>query len=123
MTSFFKKKLFLREATLLKKKQNCAPDCDTNDSDLLVLFSGFNFNHEHVDESEIRVNLITEPFFPVQGELRFSKPVEPKPWTGLRNGSYSQSIRCPQTTSLGPGGLVYGQEDCLYLNVYAPGVS
>ncbi|XP_050695281.1 cholinesterase 1-like isoform X1 [Eriocheir sinensis] len=55
---------------------------------------------------------------PPVGPLRFKDP-EPAPaWSGVRNGSMPIP-KCPQYNLLSPG-VVMGQEDCLYLNVYTP---
>lgn len=61
---------------------------------------------------------------PPTGELRWRAPQPPVPWTETRE-ALSFGSPCPQYASpLGgvPGrdGTVVGNEDCLYLNVYAP---
>jgi para-nitrobenzyl esterase len=58
------------------------------------------------------------------GDLRWSAPRPPEPWTGTREALASGSA-CPQFASLIGGvdaepGSVIGSEDCLYLNVFAP---
>jgi para-nitrobenzyl esterase len=61
---------------------------------------------------------------PPVGELRFAPPRPPTPWSGLRRAD-RDADPAPQP-SVGPsvGKLseapIVGQEDCLYLNVYAP---
>ncbi len=55
---------------------------------------------------------------PPIGDLRWRAPQEPLPWTGVRNpGSFSTA--CTQYSVVLPG-VVFGTEDCLYLNVWRP---
>ena len=62
---------------------------------------------------------------PPVGELRWRAPRPPEPWTGTRQ-AIPPAPWCPQQLSGLDGvgkerfGQVVGQEDCLYLNVYAP---
>jgi para-nitrobenzyl esterase len=51
---------------------------------------------------------------PPVGELRWQAPRPPAPWSGVRDAVQSASP-CPQT-----GRLASTNEDCLYLNVWAP---
>lgn len=51
-------------------------------------------------------------------ELRFQPPVPKSPWTGSIQASNGKR-ECPQAF----GASIIGDEDCLYLNVYAPLVS
>lgn len=58
------------------------------------------------------------------GTLRWRAPKPPKPWTGLRE-AIAPGAMCPQKPSpLAAAGetapAFIGNEDCLYLNVYAP---
>ncbi len=61
---------------------------------------------------------------PPVGELRWRAPRAPEPWLGVREAlAYGRS--CPQFPGLSPDedvpeGHPVGDEDCLYLNVYAP---
>ncbi|XP_065209353.1 juvenile hormone esterase-like [Planococcus citri] len=55
---------------------------------------------------------------PPVGELRFENPVPAKSWTGVRDGTI-----LPPPCLRSSMGKIYGQEDCLYLNVYRPKVS
>jgi len=55
---------------------------------------------------------------PPVGDLRWRAPREPLPWTGVRNPA-SFSSACTQYSSILPG-VVFGSEDCLYLNVWRP---
>jgi para-nitrobenzyl esterase len=60
----------------------------------------------------------TVPFAaPPVGALRFSNPVPPTPWTAPRDAR-GLPPPCPQLKF--DGGLFIGQEDCLYLSVFAP---
>ncbi|XP_033227815.1 esterase FE4-like isoform X2 [Belonocnema kinseyi] len=52
---------------------------------------------------------------PPVGDLRFSSPIPAKGWDGVLSAD-KDNIMCPQFS----GSEVVGQEDCLYLNVYAP---
>ena len=52
---------------------------------------------------------------PPVGDLRFAPPAEPARWTGIRDAD-SLGPWCPQ---LQDGGFV-GDEDCLFVNVWAP---
>ncbi|MET8850654.1 carboxylesterase family protein [Amycolatopsis sp. NPDC004625] len=54
---------------------------------------------------------------PPVGELRFRAPRPAKPWTGVRDAT-KWAPRAPQPELTGRG--FTGDEDCLYLNVYAP---
>ena len=61
---------------------------------------------------------------PPKGDLRWRAPRAPEPWTGTRE-ALAHGSACPQFASpLGgveaPAGSILGDEDCLYLNVYAP---
>lgn len=61
---------------------------------------------------------------PPVGALRWRAPEPPPPWEGVRE-SLTAGPRCPQKPSLlaegdAPGATHAGQEDCLYLNVWAP---
>jgi para-nitrobenzyl esterase len=64
---------------------------------------------------------------PPVGQRRWRAPAPPEPWTGVRE-SLAFGARCPQLANLFAGvadaepGTLTGQEDCLYLNVYAPRV-
>ena len=65
---------------------------------------------------------------PPTGELRWRPPRPPASWSGPRDATKAGSI-CPQLAGLLSGvpnakpGQVAGNEDCLYLNVYAPRAS
>ncbi|XP_028178028.1 esterase FE4-like [Ostrinia furnacalis] len=54
---------------------------------------------------------------PPVGELRFSVPVPPEPWEGVRDATKNCNI-CAQLDRATQS--VVGDEDCLYLNVYSP---
>jgi len=61
---------------------------------------------------------------PPTGELRWRAPRPPEPWSGTRE-ALSYGSPCPQFASRiggvdAPPGSVVGNEDCLYLNVFAP---
>ncbi|MDH4386763.1 MAG: carboxylesterase family protein [Caulobacter sp.] len=62
---------------------------------------------------------------PPVGDLRWRAPRAPEPWTGVRS-SLTPAPWCPQVLSALDGvdkskiGQIVGQEDCLYLDVYAP---
>jgi len=60
---------------------------------------------------------------PPQGPLRWRAPQPPAPWQG-RRAALAFGARCPQLASRLEGaedaGALVGDEDCLYLNVYAP---
>lgn len=51
---------------------------------------------------------------PPIGELRWRAPRPPLPWSGVRD-AFESGSPCPQT-----GRLASSNEDCLYLNVWAP---
>jgi len=54
---------------------------------------------------------------PPLGDLRFSLPVPAKPWDGVRDAGKP----CPKPIQNNyVTGLLEGQEDCLYINVYRP---
>ena len=54
---------------------------------------------------------------PPVGDLRFRAPQPVKPWSGIRDAT-EWAARAPQPELTGRG--FTGDEDCLYLNVYAP---
>ncbi|TMA36097.1 MAG: carboxylesterase family protein [Deltaproteobacteria bacterium] len=60
---------------------------------------------------------------PPVGALRWRAPQDPPPWQGVRSALVF-GARCPQYASALEGthqlGTVYGSEDCLTLNVWAP---
>jgi para-nitrobenzyl esterase len=60
---------------------------------------------------------------PPTGALRWRAPQDPRPWQGVRS-ALAFGARCPQYASQLEGshepGSVYGSEDCLTLNVWAP---
>lgn len=62
---------------------------------------------------------------PPTGELRWRAPQQVRPWTGTLE-ALAHPPACPQYAGLVPGrdgaaqGELTGQEDCLYLNVFAP---
>ena len=58
---------------------------------------------------------------PPVGELRFRPPLPPLPWTETLDCTHRARRICPQLASLF-GALVVGDEDCLYLDVFAPAV-
>ena len=57
---------------------------------------------------------------PPLGQLRFAKPVPAEPWAGVLDVSGRARVVCPQLNYF-QAGIIEGQEDCLYLNVYTPG--
>lgn len=63
---------------------------------------------------------------PPVGDLRWRAPRPVQPWAGTRDAT---RIGADCTQALGPksilgggGGVVFGSEDCLYLNIYGPAV-
>jgi para-nitrobenzyl esterase len=56
---------------------------------------------------------------PPTGERRLAPPVAPVAWTSPLRATIAPSA-CPQTASADPAGLASNNEDCLYLNVWAP---
>ena len=60
---------------------------------------------------------------PPVGELRFKAPIKPKPWYNQVLLAQSEPSMCTQTNIFDRDDRsVFGQEDCLYLNVYTPDV-
>uniref|UniRef100_A0A1Y1MMB3 Carboxylic ester hydrolase n=2 Tax=Photinus pyralis TaxID=7054 RepID=A0A1Y1MMB3_PHOPY len=59
---------------------------------------------------------------PPVGILRFKPPVPLKPWNGVLDATKPHQI-CPQMDVYFGNYTVAGNEDCLYLNVYAPVVN
>ncbi|XP_069672214.1 carboxylic ester hydrolase-like [Periplaneta americana] len=57
---------------------------------------------------------------PPVGAYRFQPPRPPKPWTGVLDAT-EEAPMCIQTSRM--PGLVNGQEDCLYMNIYTPYIS
>ena len=55
---------------------------------------------------------------PPTGDRRFRAPAAPASWSGVRDASRFVPV-CPQA-AIGAELEVMGDEDCLYLNVYAP---
>lgn len=63
---------------------------------------------------------------PPVGDLRWRAPRAVEPWDGVRDATRLGSD-CTQAIGRrailgGGGGVVFGSEDCLYLNIYAPAV-
>jgi para-nitrobenzyl esterase len=56
---------------------------------------------------------------PPTGERRLAPPAAPVAWTNPLRTTIAPSA-CPQTASPDPAGLASNNEDCLYLNVWAP---
>ncbi|XP_053608208.1 esterase FE4-like [Plodia interpunctella] len=56
---------------------------------------------------------------PPIGQLRFSDPLPPKSWTGIRDATKPCNT-CFQKTMHSPDNTLIGDEDCLYLNVFTP---
>jgi para-nitrobenzyl esterase len=56
---------------------------------------------------------------PPVGELRWAKPQPVEPWTGVRRATRYGNF-CPQNKELSDFGDASTDEDCLYLNVFAP---
>jgi para-nitrobenzyl esterase len=55
---------------------------------------------------------------PPLGDLRWRPPVDPTPWTGIRDAT---SYALPGTQRIpNPSGIREASEDCLYLNVFTP---
>ncbi|XP_077284978.1 uncharacterized protein LOC143910401 [Arctopsyche grandis] len=59
---------------------------------------------------------------PPIGPLRFKAPIEAGTWEGVRDAS-QDSGACVHNHPFFRGTEVFGDEDCLYLNVYTPSVS
>jgi para-nitrobenzyl esterase len=56
---------------------------------------------------------------PPTGERRLAQPAAPAAWTSPLRATVAPSS-CPQTASPDPAGLASNNEDCLYLNIWAP---
>ena len=56
---------------------------------------------------------------PPVGSLRLLPPQPPNTWTSVLDLSGDTEVMCPQLSETVTGDLL-GQEDCLYLNIYAP---
>ncbi|KAL5287117.1 CES2.2 family protein [Megaselia abdita] len=59
---------------------------------------------------------------PPVGNLRLRNPVPIKPWGNVLNATEVKPD-CLQMNALAPGSPIYGEEDCLYLNVYRPQIN
>ena len=63
---------------------------------------------------------------PPVGELRWRAPRPVQPWAGTRDatriGEDCTQALGPKSILGGGGGVVFGSEDCLYLNIYGPAV-
>ena len=57
---------------------------------------------------------------PPVGSLRLRAPEPAQPWPGVLDVSGRPRVVCPQLNYF-QAGIIEGQEDCLYLNVYTPG--
>ncbi|KAL3282162.1 hypothetical protein HHI36_005357 [Cryptolaemus montrouzieri] len=56
---------------------------------------------------------------PPVGDLRFRSPVPKKPWSMVLDATKPHTV-CPQIDTDVHKGVVDGEEDCLFLNVYKP---
>src|SRR5450631_2389527 len=56
---------------------------------------------------------------PPTGERRLAPPAAPAAWAAPLRATIAPSA-CPQIVSADPAGLASNNEDCLYLNVWAP---
>lgn len=56
---------------------------------------------------------------PPIGDLRFRAPQKVEPWNGTLLTQH-QRAKCPQIDAMRDSTVVEGEEDCLYVNVYAP---
>lgn len=88
----------------------------------------------HIHEGSIRGTTLTSirskrPFFafmgipyakPPVGELRFKAPHPVEPWSGIRNTT-KEGSSCPQKDVLNH--TYFGEEDCLFINVFTPKIS
>ncbi|RJQ84991.1 carboxylesterase/lipase family protein [Amycolatopsis panacis] len=70
-----------------------------------------------VAQDGVRVFLGVPFAEPPVGELRFRPPVSVSPWAGVRDAT-GFAEKAPQPALTGKGFV--GDEDCLYVNVYAP---
>ncbi|XP_031345675.1 venom carboxylesterase-6-like isoform X2 [Photinus pyralis] len=59
---------------------------------------------------------------PPIGNRRFQPPLPAQPWEGVLNATKSHPF-CPQSDVFRNDLQVYGKENCLFLNVYAPNVT
>ncbi|XP_053970492.1 para-nitrobenzyl esterase-like isoform X1 [Hylaeus volcanicus] len=59
---------------------------------------------------------------PPVGKLRFQDPKPPASWTGIRDASKYVGKACTQVREVAPFD-VFGDEDCLYLNVFTNSIS
>lgn len=75
-----------------------------------------------VEEESVRVFKGIAYAAPPVGELRWKGPQSPDSWTGLRDATEFGAV-CPQDDPLGLMGGAEQSEDCLFLNVFAPGVA
>ncbi|KAK5641148.1 hypothetical protein RI129_009695 [Pyrocoelia pectoralis] len=55
---------------------------------------------------------------PPVGDLRFEEPQDIEAWSGVWVANFT--TQCVQLKHSKTGGVVTGQEDCLYLNIYVP---
>ncbi|CAL8090398.1 unnamed protein product [Orchesella dallaii] len=56
---------------------------------------------------------------PVGPDLRFEPPQPPENWDGVRDAGYYRS-QCISLELMFVGGVLFGEEDCLFLNVFVP---
>ncbi|XP_059477825.1 esterase E4-like [Neocloeon triangulifer] len=57
---------------------------------------------------------------PPVGPLRFKDPVEPEKWDGVREATKESPVCIQRDVLFSRDPTIFGQEDCLYLNVYTP---
>ena len=97
----------------------CGSEQATNSGKTFLSYQGKS--PHSLSLSEISHCIAGIPFAaPPVGDLRLKRPQAVEPWQGVLEVAGRPSVICPQFNYFQPG-VIDGQEDCLYLNVYTPG--
>ncbi|XP_035697791.1 carboxylesterase 4A-like [Branchiostoma floridae] len=106
----------------------CA-SCTTQRTEVSTKYGRLSGFAEDYNGATVRTFLGVPFAKPPTGELRFLPPVEPESWAGVRDAT-TFGPACPQDGMYLPGFAEpfarvdrVWSEDCLYMNVYAPGRS
>lgn len=117
----FLKKMFLVSALVLILLINSSSAYEENDGMIVTINDGKILGRHMLSQSGRTIRAFTGiPYAkPPVGELRFKPAQKMTPWDGILR-TQNRPPLCIQFNPFTRVFKVEGQEDCLYLNVYAP---